>query len=78
MKAVTIEIDVKNDLSGVARGIWNQIKQTELKISNKKGSAIKFPAIYGLAAMTFFPLITVATILSMAQADLRIAVEKGN
>lgn len=78
MKTVTIEIDVKNDLSRYVKNVWEQVKQIELQIANKEGKKIEFPAIYGVAAASLFPMLSLAMIYSLTKADLRISLEKAN
>lgn len=78
MKTVTIEIDVKNDLSRYVKNVWEQVKQIELQIANKEGKKIEFPAIYGVAAASLFPMLSLAMLYSLTKADLRISLEKAN
>lgn len=78
MKAITIELDVNNNVGAFTKSLWNHVKQIELKIANQEGTKIKFPAIYGLAAITLLPTLSLATIYSLVNADLKISIEKGN
>ncbi len=78
MNTVTIEIDAKNDVRRYIKDVWSQIKQVEIQISNKEGKKIEFPAIYGVAAASLFPIVSLAMIYSLTRADLRISLEKSN
>lgn len=76
MKTVTVEIDLKNDLNAALKRSWHALTDIKLSISNRVGKKVAFPAIYGVAVTTLFPVISIATMYALVNSELKICLEK--
>lgn len=71
-----ITISIKGNLADSMKALANDILRVKLSITNGEGKKISIPAICGILAFRFLPLLAFATLYSLISANLVLRIEK--
>jgi hypothetical protein len=75
-KDLKLRLKMDVDLPKISRMIWRNVSSIRLSLHNHEGRLASLPAIYGVATCALFPMVSFATLYSLARANVRVIIEK--